>query len=492
MILFGLLFCVPVMAQAADVKPLAPEFNPICWSKADCIAARKGFLVGDGANISDVELAKGWLSNQAPCFGEAWGKCLPAGITKTSISFGGKTEFANIGDYIVEVYNYALRIAAILAVIMIIVAGVQYVTSGGNSEMISSAKKRITGALIGLFIAYTSYFILNTINPALVELRLPQIYLIRPQVLSSEFCSDLNSATKLALATGVTNLSSQTEQKAAYSAVTDFTITPAKNDPALDCGKKFFLQNGGGATCSGDYCKAEELCYVAPSASNPVVNGAVQEEKKYDCIEAKVVGKIYSSSFFGSGDWTGCALGIAPSAFTGKSGEGWEMSWSECAAGCEHDGIGTICNDGKSSVRGDVELQDLNDKEASYKILRGSNFSDDNINASIADCEKDHGGLKGFAIFLYFNENCHVDDEVHVIGRNGVDLGYMGRGGLTGLFDGIFYAGLTAAPQAAKLKPEYFFTKEEIMKGFRLDINVNYVHDIDTDEDEKVYDKLMQ
>lgn len=76
-----------------------------------------------------------------------------------------------IGEYIVGTYTYVLGIAAILAAIMIIIGGVQWTLSGGNSSTIGSAKKRIGGALIGLLIAYLSYAVLNTINPSLVGLK---------------------------------------------------------------------------------------------------------------------------------------------------------------------------------------------------------------------------------------------------------------------------------------------------------------------------------
>ena len=58
-----------------------------------------------------------------------------------------------------------------LAIVLIIVAGLQWTVSGGNPEMIKRAQKRISGALIGLALAVGSYTILYTINPELVEFR---------------------------------------------------------------------------------------------------------------------------------------------------------------------------------------------------------------------------------------------------------------------------------------------------------------------------------
>ncbi|MEK7090147.1 MAG: hypothetical protein AAB930_01015 [Patescibacteria group bacterium] len=63
-----------------------------------------------------------------------------------------------------------LTTAAILAVVMIIIAGFQWVTAYGNTSKIEDARDRIFNAIIGLILAFAAWLILNTINPALVNL----------------------------------------------------------------------------------------------------------------------------------------------------------------------------------------------------------------------------------------------------------------------------------------------------------------------------------
>jgi len=86
---------------------------------------------------------------------------------------GGKTgEFLVIpflGQYISVVYKYAVVIAGILAVLVIIVSGLQWTASAGSSEIVGSAKTRILNAVFGLIIAVGSYTILYVINPTLVS-----------------------------------------------------------------------------------------------------------------------------------------------------------------------------------------------------------------------------------------------------------------------------------------------------------------------------------
>lgn len=75
-----------------------------------------------------------------------------------------------LADYIAGLYQYGISIIAIIAVITLMIGGVVWITAGGNDERIGDAKKWISGSLIGVLIACTSYLILNFVNPALTEL----------------------------------------------------------------------------------------------------------------------------------------------------------------------------------------------------------------------------------------------------------------------------------------------------------------------------------
>lgn len=74
-----------------------------------------------------------------------------------------------IAQYATGVYSYAVSIAAILAGVMFVVGGFQYLTAGGDASRVSKAKERIKDAIIGLFLTFGAYAILITINPFLVS-----------------------------------------------------------------------------------------------------------------------------------------------------------------------------------------------------------------------------------------------------------------------------------------------------------------------------------
>ncbi len=93
---------------------------------------------------------------------------------------------ALLGKVINGFYNYIVWLAGILAVIVIMIAGFQWVTAAGNQSKIGEAKERITGAIIGLVLALSSYMLLNIINPELVKIQdLSELVDITPM---DQFC----------------------------------------------------------------------------------------------------------------------------------------------------------------------------------------------------------------------------------------------------------------------------------------------------------------
>lgn len=57
-----------------------------------------------------------------------------------------------LNSTVTNVINILSAIVGVLAVIMIIIAGFRFITSGGSSEQVGSAKKTIIYAVIGLFV----------------------------------------------------------------------------------------------------------------------------------------------------------------------------------------------------------------------------------------------------------------------------------------------------------------------------------------------------
>ncbi|MFA5854593.1 MAG: pilin [Patescibacteria group bacterium] len=76
---------------------------------------------------------------------------------------------ADLANYIGVIYQFMISVIGLVAAVMMIIGGFQYLTSAGDSGKIGAAKKRITDALIGLTLAFSAFLLLNTINPALLR-----------------------------------------------------------------------------------------------------------------------------------------------------------------------------------------------------------------------------------------------------------------------------------------------------------------------------------
>jgi hypothetical protein len=72
-------------------------------------------------------------------------------------------------QYVQAIYNLAISVGALLAVIQIIFAGVEYMFSDVVTSK-SAAIKRIRGSLLGLLIIISAVLLLQTINPDLLNL----------------------------------------------------------------------------------------------------------------------------------------------------------------------------------------------------------------------------------------------------------------------------------------------------------------------------------
>lgn len=286
----------PSKAALVPVSPGNPSFewdshkgfNGVdmrCFKETECIIQRIDL------GVSEAEAVRGGLyqgtdsirqcGGMTDAGGERIGFCSPVGNVVTQVTFGTKNQFSNWGEFIQYMYSYGIKIAALLAVIVIIIAGVQWLTSGGSTDKISSARKRIGGALMGLFLVGTSYIILYTVNPFIVNFRPPQAWLINKQSLVPLYCDSLDSSSTVAFARDGFLTGNEDGLSSEFSklASTSFSLDPKSK---TECNKSYFPQNGGGKVCLGLACSKGQIC-----------GGAIGNKSK-DCVPG-VVGGVVSA-----------------------------------------------------------------------------------------------------------------------------------------------------------------------------------------------------
>lgn len=125
---------------------------------------------------------------------------VPAGSPGVSSTTGEAVMRSDLlAKYIIAFYNWGLTIVGIIAVVTLMAAGLLWITSAGKSESVSTAKKMITGSLTGLTLLLGSYFLLNTINPNLVNLPAIEMALIEK---TSNGCCVIGNINKMTTSQG--------------------------------------------------------------------------------------------------------------------------------------------------------------------------------------------------------------------------------------------------------------------------------------------------
>lgn len=90
--------------------------------------------------------------------------------TPTKSSDGSQTSVNFLAEYINAWYGWILGAAALVAVVMMMLGGLQYVLSRGKPKYIEKAKTRITNAITGMVLLLAAFNIAFLIDPRLTNL----------------------------------------------------------------------------------------------------------------------------------------------------------------------------------------------------------------------------------------------------------------------------------------------------------------------------------
>ena len=117
------------------------------------LASASLFLLGAPAVVMAVDTP---APSEQLCSGGTTLK-IDGGGTCSNVSGGT----SSLNDKIAKVINLLSVIVGVIAVIMIIVGGFRYITSGGKQESVTSAKNTILYAIIGLIIVALAQIIVK-------------------------------------------------------------------------------------------------------------------------------------------------------------------------------------------------------------------------------------------------------------------------------------------------------------------------------------------
>ncbi len=161
-----------------------PNRNPKCWTKTDCDAwSGMNGVTPIGASWQDEQSPKGKMPYECMAnktSGDETRYCYADDASYTlNIPVAGTTEVGNLPTYINILYAWALPAASLVAVVMMMLGGLQYVLSRGKEKYIAKGKERITNAITGLVLLLSVFVILNLIDPRLTSMNALKIPMIK-------------------------------------------------------------------------------------------------------------------------------------------------------------------------------------------------------------------------------------------------------------------------------------------------------------------------
>ncbi len=147
-------------------------YSLILFASAIALSVNADFLITDpcaGFDSSACQMSNEclWDTEKDKCCQklEVGWPTSPTGDTLTSCtSVTGMIKYA---------YDWGISLGGMAAFISLVIAGFQYLTSVGDSRKMSEAISRIQSAFFGLILLFSSWLVLNTINPELTTLKTP-------------------------------------------------------------------------------------------------------------------------------------------------------------------------------------------------------------------------------------------------------------------------------------------------------------------------------
>ncbi|MDG1949335.1 MAG: pilin [bacterium] len=160
-----------------------------------------------------------------------------------------------LGDYIGGLYQYLIGFGTTVAIVFIMIGGLQYALGGMGSSQIQKGKERIRNAIVGLTLLLSMYVILFTVNPQLTFMKGLQLTSIEGLTLDAatsgfEGLSTINRA--------ICDEIVATAKSDGTCNITQPVTSPTGSPP--NCGNHHWFDGGAG----GEYKEIRNLDYAAP------------------------------------------------------------------------------------------------------------------------------------------------------------------------------------------------------------------------------------
>lgn len=293
-VIFILLQGFLLFTTFVEAAAIPSSVNLTCW-KIDACQSKLKDAFPDASFDPNFNFQAGGVNGEC---GKDFGLCIPGQRVKAQIKIGNFDVFENMADYFQKYFIYLVSIGGIFAAAILVMAGFMWITSAGSPERIKQAKDYIGSSLLGLMLLLGSYTLLYTINPDLVRLRLPSVYMVRPSVQGAEWCRDLKGASAV-LAYAASGVVSSNDVKPedfkipANPAITPALLKTATYQTVPMCNSKYFWKDSNDNKCKGSICKAA-ADGTPKTCSNIDENGKVKGPDDFGCRAGILSGLVTS------------------------------------------------------------------------------------------------------------------------------------------------------------------------------------------------------
>ncbi|MBI4437498.1 hypothetical protein HY631_00940 [Candidatus Uhrbacteria bacterium] len=251
------------VAACASSSAELPSEHVMCFKESECTA--------QGGKLDTKYQPGECMQGERYCYPDS----SKAAKVTLQVSIGSLKVPADLGEYIAAVYNWLIGAATLIAIVFIMVGGLQWSFGAASAELMGKAKKRMTNGVIGLVLLLSTYFILATVNPNLLKLKVPDFPMIKTVAL-------VEGQTSCGYLTGTWGTSAYLTQNGAPEDSPHAQGQPApkggkpytveKPSKGTECGsvatitKDWEGNSVAEQTCTYDYCSGKgERCFVSAS-----------------------------------------------------------------------------------------------------------------------------------------------------------------------------------------------------------------------------------
>lgn len=163
-----------VVCAFSNKPEQSPDRSPYCYTEEQC-TKQNGVL--------DAKQAWDCISGQKYCFpdpNKAAKVTLNVSIPNPANPSKPLTLTGDIGEYINSMFFFMINSGMVIAIVMVMIGGLQYTLGASSKDGVSKGKDRIKNGITGLVLLLCVHLIAQTVNPYLVRMQLPKFPMVKP------------------------------------------------------------------------------------------------------------------------------------------------------------------------------------------------------------------------------------------------------------------------------------------------------------------------